>query len=189
MPAIQTEVTTEDPTATVQFRHAGGGVSSDVPIHQSYGYWSRPLAGSIHTLANVGGHAGRGISIASNDDRYRPSDMAQGDVKTQDNTSQSIHLSGGTTIKITANNTVTINAPSGVTVTTPTATFSNNVHITGSLQVDGTMHVTGTGGGGSTATINGSLTTTGDVTANGISLDGHHHTGVTTGGGNTGGPA
>lgn len=39
-----------------------------------------------------------------------------------------------------------------------------------------------------TATFNGTITTTGDVIANGISLDSHVHSGVQPGGGDTGGP-
>lgn len=39
-----------------------------------------------------------------------------------------------------------------------------------------------------TATFNGTITTTGDVVAGSISLDSHVHTGVQTGGGDTGGP-
>ena len=37
-------------------------------------------------------------------------------------------------------------------------------------------------------TVQGSISATGDVVGGSISLDSHHHTGVQTGGGNTGGP-
>lgn len=80
--------------------------------------------------------------------------------------------------------TCQVNASSSVTLQTPAT------HATGTLTVDGL--ITGKGGlaisGGSGASVQGSLTTTGDVTAAGISLDTHTHSGVQPGGGNTGGP-
>ena len=73
---------------------------------------------------------------------------------------------------------------SGVTIDSP------KTHITGALMVD--KQITGAGGlaisGGSGATVSGSLRTTGDVVAAGISLDGHTHSGVEPGKGSTGGP-
>lgn len=70
-------------------------------------------------------------------------------------------VSGAATLKAAS---VTIDAPT--------------THITGALQVDG--HITGSGGmavsGGNGAAVTGNLTTTGDVTAGGISLQGHTHT-------------
>jgi hypothetical protein len=51
------------------------------------------------------------------------------------------------------------------------------------IQLVGPTHTTGAVTGDSTAVYDG------NVTGGGISLDTHHHTGVQTGGGNTGGPA
>lgn len=68
--------------------------------------------------------------------------------------------------------TALISATQGVEIDTPAT------HITGTLTVD--KLITGSGGlaisGGSGASVTGSLTTTGDVTAGGISLQGHTHT-------------
>lgn len=73
--------------------------------------------------------------------------------------------------------TVTVKA-SSVTIDAPETT------LTGHLTVEGGLNVAG----GSGAAVDGSLTTTGSVTASGISLTSHTHSGVTPGGGNTGGP-
>ena len=68
--------------------------------------------------------------------------------------------------------TATVNASESVKLDTP------KTDITGVLNVAGL--ITGKGGlavsGGSGASVNGSLTTTGDVKAGGISLQGHTHT-------------
>lgn len=84
-------------------------------------------------------------------------------------------------------------SPTLVKVTAPT------LHTTGDLQVDGHITVgqgitTGTTGAGDIVAsgnivLNGSMEATGEVTANTIPLSTHHHGGVQTGGGNTGGPA
>lgn len=60
--------------------------------------------------------------------------------------------------------------PDGIDATTPTFTLN------GDLQVNGDINGTGKG------------TFTGEVQGNGIHLSLHHHPGVQTGGGNTGGP-
>lgn len=69
----------------------------------------------------------------------------------------------------------TLTADGGVTV-------NGDTTINGNLQVNGSQTVTGT------SLAKGSLTCEGDVTASGISLKTHTHSGVQTGGGNTGGP-
>lgn len=78
------------------------------------------------------------------------------------------------------NGKLTITAPGGIESSSPT-----EVHNTPALTM---------GGSGATATmnanmqVNGSVTSTGDQTAGGISQMSHVHTGVTSGGSTTGGP-
>lgn len=65
------------------------------------------------------------------------------------------------------------------TTDAPDTIITGNVHINGSLVVD--QSITGTGGlaisGGNGASVDGSMTTTGDVVAGGVSLQKHVHTG------------
>ena len=86
-----------------------------------------------------------------------------------------IHAPAGVTIE--SNTAVTVKAPQ-VTIDAAETTIKGHVTIEGGLDV----------AGGSGAAVDGSLTTSGDVTASGISLTSHTHSGVTPGGGNTGGP-
>ena len=74
--------------------------------------------------------------------------------------------------------TATINASGSTSINSPETTISGHVTIKGGLSVSG----------GEGAQVDGSLTTTGDVVANGISLDTHRHSGVQAGGSNTGTP-
>ena len=86
-----------------------------------------------------------------------------------------IHAPAGVTIE--SDTAVTVKAPQ-VTIDAAETTIKGHVTVEGGLNV----------AGGSGAAVDGSLTTTGDVTADGISLTSHTHSGVTPGGGNTGGP-
>ena len=72
----------------------------------------------------------------------------------------------------------TINASGSMTVNSPESTFNGHVTITGGLNVSG----------GEGATVDGSFSATGDVKAGEISLNSHVHSGVQSGGSNTGGP-
>ena len=72
----------------------------------------------------------------------------------------------------------TINASGSTSINSPETTISGHVTIKGGLSVSG----------GEGAQVDGSLTTTDDVVANGISLDTHRHSGVQAGGSNTGTP-
>lgn len=86
-----------------------------------------------------------------------------------------IHAPAGVTIE--SDTAVTVKAPQ-VTIDAAETTIKGHVTVEGGLNV----------AGGSGAAVDGSLATTGDVTASGISLTSHTHSGVTPGGGNTGGP-
>lgn len=79
--------------------------------------------------------------------------------------------------------TATVNASSSLTVDSPQSIFTGNVTIQKNLTVTG--HIAGTSGlsitggtGGATATFQGSIKVSDDVTASGISLKSHTHTGV-----------
>lgn len=96
-------------------------------------------------------------------------------------------------IDFTDQDKILIHAPAGVTIESDTAVTVKAPQVTidaaettikGHVTVEGGLNVAG----GSGAAVDGSLTTTGDVTADGISLTSHTHSGVTPGGGNTGGP-
>lgn len=92
-------------------------------------------------------------------------------------------------IEITSPVAVTVNAPD-VTVNADAATVNApDTTINGDTAINGDVHVTGGFFVDGDSEMTGSLVTTGEVTASGIPLSTHHHGGVQTGGGNTGGPA
>jgi len=72
--------------------------------------------------------------------------------------------------------------PTAINLQAPSIKLDGAVEITQALTADGTAHIQGAVTGDSTATFSG------DVKGGSISLETHKHTGVTTGGGTTGGP-
>jgi hypothetical protein len=104
-------------------------------------------------------------------------------------------------IRLTEGGQLLINAPGGTTIDTPDTTHTGNVKTKGNTAIDGTtlskgtitgqggMGITGSGGGGATVAITGSVTQSGgSLTSNGIVLHTHTHSGVQPGPGSTGGP-
>ena len=79
-----------------------------------------------------------------------------------------INIVGATNVNCDSAN---VNANS-TTVNSPTNTINGNLTVTGLINGQGGLTISG----GSGASVTGSLTTTGDVTAGGISLQGHTHT-------------
>lgn len=108
---------------------------------------------------------------------------------------------GSAYIRLTEGGELMINAPGGTTINTPDTTHTGNVKTNGNTAIDGTtlskgtitgmggMGITGTGGGGATVSVTGTLVhTSGTLSSNGITLHTHTHGGVQTGGGSTGVP-
>lgn len=103
-------------------------------------------------------------------------------------------------IELTQENTITIHAPQGVTVETDqnciinagqavSITAGTECNITAPvINLNGALNSRGQEGGNTTATLYGTLNATENVTANGISLNSHTHSGVESGPNSTGGP-
>ena len=95
----------------------------------------------------------------------------------------------GGTVTVTAGGDVTLTCPK-LTVDCPDTTFTGNVTVQGLITGNGGFTVTGGSGVQATCDIalTGAMSSTGDITAGGISLTTHTHSGVTPGGGSTGAP-
>lgn len=88
---------------------------------------------------------------------------------------------GSAFVEVAAGGDITATTTGSVTINAPVITLNGNVTINGNLSQ-------GMGETGGTATILGPIEVTNDVTAGGISLAGHIHSGVESGNSNTGKP-
>ena len=87
----------------------------------------------------------------------------------------------GGNLSATVSGTTSISSTGAASITAPTITLNGDVVINGSISQ-------GAGGSGGSASLIGPVSVTNDVTAAGKSLQHHVHSGVQTGGGNTGQP-
>jgi phage baseplate assembly protein V len=97
------------------------------------------------------------------------------------NTAGNLTGTVGGNASLTVAGNMTTNVSGNISETAPNITLNGNVMINGQL-------TQGTGSAGGAATMQGPLAVINDVTAAGKSLDHHVHSGVQTGGGNTGQP-
>lgn len=84
-------------------------------------------------------------------------------------------------VNVTTSGDLAALAQGAVTITSPTITLNGNVTINGNLSQ-------GMGEAGGAASMRGPVTVANNLTAGGISLETHTHSGVETGNGTTGGP-
>lgn len=175
-----------------------GTVLDGVEHLEPYGWTSHPLAGCEQLVGNLGGNSGRAVVIISSDRRHRIV-IDEGEVAIYHHTGDFVHLKNGGEIHV--------KAASKVFVETPLVECSQNLHVLGNITVDGTAQIQGavtmlntlnvamsatlqaglSVAGNTTST--GNFTTSGQVVAGGVSLRSHTHSGVQSGGSNTGGPA
>lgn len=92
-----------------------------------------------------------------------------------------VEVAVGHAISVKTPGKLTASADGGTEITSPTIVFNGNVTINGNLSQ-------GMGASGGSATMLGPVNVTNDVKAGGKSLMSHTHSGVQTGGGNTGAP-
>jgi len=104
------------------------------------------------------------------------------DSATVNTTTSTVNASDSSTVNTS---TASINASSSTTIDSPNTTVTGNMLVQGTFTYTSGMVGSGSAGG-STATISGSIQVSDDVTASGISLVNHTHTGDS--GGNTSPP-
>ena len=114
------------------------------------------------------------------DRRYRITNMQAGEVAIYDDQGQKVYFKRDEILIETPKNlTAVVGGHTSLTSTRDVDITATHTKIHGKLTVDGL--ITGKGGlavsGCSGASVDGSLTTTGDVIANGVSLDNHTHNG------------
>lgn len=81
----------------------------DVPSYQHYGFASAPLAGADVMRANMAGSNSSGVIIASNDRRYRPLNLSDGETRIYNN--QGVYISlNGTNVVVSTPGKVTVQA-------------------------------------------------------------------------------
>lgn len=164
----------------------------DVEHMEPYGYTSNPPAGAEGIILNVAGQRGAAVGINFGNRSCRIAGLKSGEVAIYTDEGdkivlkrerhievETLHLSIKAKEDVTmTTKTYTVNASAGVTYTTPSYTLGGEGGCAASMQAN--MAITGD------TSQTGSITSTGDQVAGGISQTGHLHTGDS--GGITGKP-
>jgi phage baseplate assembly protein V len=161
--------------------------------------WSPPSVGEQCTLLSPGGDLAAAVVLLGlySDANPAPSSgtnvtathYPDGAFTSYDHAAHTLNvtLPDGGRVSITAPASVTVTSPS-VTIDAEQTTCTGMLTIQGRLTYQGGMAGSGSAGGGAAAVIQGTVQVSDDVTAGGISLHNHTHSGVRSGGENTGGP-
>lgn len=142
-----------------------GVVRSRVEVLQQYGVTSHAPAGGVVVLLALGGDEGDQAALPVACPTSRMGGLAAGEVALHDAAGNRVHIKAGGVIEIRGAASVLVVVGGTELEVTP-----GGVRIKGNVQVDG------------------SITTTGDITAGTVSLKNHRHNGVQTGSGQTGTP-
>lgn len=163
-----------------------GGLTTDwLPWHAGRAgttrRWSAPTQGEQVIVFAPGGDTTLGFVMPGfyQDNHPAPSSSADVDMTQfpDGSTVQYDSASNTLTVNVAGNGNVVVNckvatvkADTSVTLDTP------QTNLTGNLSVKGSMDIQGQGAGGAVSTFHGTINITGgDVTADTISLKGHHH--------------
>ena len=111
-----------------------GELHDGVEHFEPYGYTSYPLPGSEVALAFVGGDRSHPVALVITDRRYRPTDMASGDVSLFDTRHQRVWLTKDGIIIDGAGLPVTVRNTPKVTMDTPELECTGNIRAVGDIQ-------------------------------------------------------
>ena len=118
-------------TPALQVALPGGELRSDVPYLQLFGFAGRPTTGADVVVMFQHGDRGRGVAIASGDQRTRPKDLQPGDACLYAHGSRAWLMSDGSIALSPANGKVALTGDLAVTGTvTATEVIASGVHLT-----------------------------------------------------------
>lgn len=141
----------------LQLRLYAGEVRDAVEHFENYGITVRPLNGAEAVVLSVGGDRSSSVAICVADRRYRPTDLAPGEVCIYTHEGDRITLRNGRKIEVETL-TLVANAENSTTINSPSMSLNGDVAISGHLDV------------GAGAAVEGPLTN------NGVSVgSGHTH--------------
>ena len=181
---------------TLQYQGLAGETRDDVEHIQTYGFTSRAQNDSECVVIFPGGDHGAGVALNVGDRRYRVKGLKNGEVCVYTDEGDTIILKRGNEIELKSKNKITADVGDGVskiTMTPESITLeSPKVEIKANEIIlnASSLSMAGQGGGDTAGTIQGTMTATNDLQANGgaVSLRGHVHSGIQPGASNTESP-
>lgn len=164
----------------LQAEFLAGEVRSELEHVEPYGFTSEPKTdGNAEAFAMFfDGNRSNGIIFCVADRRYRLTNMKQGEVAIYDDQGQKVYFTRDNLLietpkdlVATVGGSTSLSSAGDVDITAPKTKIHGQLIVEGLIKGSGGLAISG----GSGASVDGNLTTTGDVTANGVSLDHHTH--------------
>lgn len=125
------------PMRTLQTTHLYAEVRDDVEHFEPYGFTSEPFADAEALTVSLDGERSHTIAAVVTDRRYRPINLADGEVCVFDDLGRKVYLARDGIVVDGVSSPVTIRTSATVEIDAPT------VHMTGNLDVDGNITAKG----------------------------------------------
>jgi len=158
---------------TVQARRSAGVGKNDIEHFEPYGLTSHPPENSEAIIGFMDGDASHGVALVIANRSVRIKNLQPGEVAIFTDEGDSLVLKRGNIAELTTK-TFRVNATESVEINSPVVKISDELIVSGELLAKNGITARG-GAGGSAAKIEGTLTTTGDITVGGKSVLHHHH--------------
>lgn len=141
---------------------------SRVPVHQQFGFASHvPLDGAVTHVVSLGGDEADLTALPpANPSLARAGGLAEGESIHYDAVGQAVYLQDGKIVRVLAHSEMTVEIGGQTVLDLKSELATLNVPLK----------------------VNGTITATGDVVGNGVSLHNHDHTGVKAGSDTSGPP-
>lgn len=137
--------------------HQEPEIHEEMPRIQDYGFTSHPVSGEVDSIIlSLGGDRTNSVVIATEDRRHRKKNLKEGEVALYDNQGQCLYLKREGKAELNINDELTIHVGQAKLI----------------LKQDGSVTINGN------LQVQGSITSTEDVTAGNISLTKHIHPGI-----------
>lgn len=164
---------------TLQVKLLAGEIKDEMEHFEAFGFTANPPPGAEVIAGFFDGDRSHGVILAAADRRHRLKNLLPGEA--------AMYSAFANKIVLHADGSIEIVAPLSVNITSPAVTMSGTLTVQGLITGHGGVAIDNTvSGSGSTAS---NLATSGALTNNGKNVGSAHvHSGVTSGGSNTGVP-
>lgn len=113
---------TDEGTQLIQVVALDGETISDVERMEEYGFTAVPETDSEAAIGFLNGNREQGIILCINDRRYRPTNLASGEVMVYDKNGSKVHLKADGSIEIEAKKNIIVTAAESATYTAASGT-------------------------------------------------------------------
>lgn len=175
--AIVELIDTDTALTTLKIKISENESLEDIEHFEPYGFTANPPAGSEALVISVGGRREHSVVLQVASRKYRLVGLKPGDV--------ALYNMNGDKIVMAANGETTLKVATKVIMECPNFEITGDLKLNGNMNLQGDLATSGKHDIGGDVEVGGSQVTVGDVVGAGVSLKGHVHGGVKSGGGST----